>query len=32
LVDIVPQDVPFDQVVSSWESLLSTLESVLSSL
>ena len=32
LVDIVPQDVPFDQVVSSFESLLSTLESVFSSL
>jgi hypothetical protein len=29
LVDIVPQDVPFDQVVSSWQSLLSTLESLL---
>jgi hypothetical protein len=32
LVDIVPQDVPFDQVVSSFESLLSTLESLLPSL
>jgi hypothetical protein len=31
-VDIVPPDVPFDQVVSSFESLLSTLESLLSSL
>jgi hypothetical protein len=32
LVDIVPPDVPLDQVVSSFESLLSTLESLLSSL
>jgi hypothetical protein len=32
LVDIVPHDVPLDQVVSSFESLLSTLESLLSSL
>jgi hypothetical protein len=32
LVDIVPHDVPLDQVVSSFESLLSTLESVFSSL
>ena len=31
-VDIVPPDVPFDQWVSSFESLLSTLESLLSSL
>jgi hypothetical protein len=32
LVDIVPHDVPLDQMVSSFESLLSTLESVFSSL
>jgi hypothetical protein len=32
LVDIVPHDVPLDQVVSSFDSLLSTLESLLSSL
>jgi hypothetical protein len=32
LVDIVPHDVPLDQAVSSFESLLSTLESLLSSL